>query len=278
MFQGRKLIIATKHQKEKIIAPIMEEELEVNALLIENFDTDVFGTFSGEIKRLEDALSTARNKCNRALEITGCDLAIASEGSFGAHPILFFSQVNEELLLLVDKKNNREYFERVVSIETNSNQAEITNEDALISFAKQAKFPSHALILSKAVDDYSEMHKGITNWDELIKIFHSLKELNETVFVTTDMRSMFNPMRQVVIKQAANQLAKRLTTHCPSCDLPGFGVLSSVSGLPCKVCSLPTNGTLKRVITCSFCSYKSEILFPNNKMHEDPMYCNYCNP
>ncbi|MEN9977663.1 MAG: hypothetical protein RLZZ569_288, partial [Bacteroidota bacterium] len=67
MFQGRKLIIATKHQKEKIIAPIMEEALEVNALLVENFDTDVFGTFSGEIKRLDDALSTARNKCNRAL-------------------------------------------------------------------------------------------------------------------------------------------------------------------------------------------------------------------
>ncbi len=278
MFQGRKLLVATKHQKELIIGPILEKVLGVGVQLAQNIDTDTFGTFSGEIKRLDDALSTARQKCNAALANTHYDLAIASEGSFGAHPTLFFSQVNEELVLLVDKKNNREYFERVVSIETNSNQAKITNEDALISFAKQAKFPSHALILSKAVDDYSEVYKGITKWDELIKTFHYLKELNETVFVTTDMRSMFNPMRQVVIKQAANQLAERLITHCPSCDLPGFGVFSSESGLPCKVCSLPTNGTLKKVVTCTFCSYKSEIHFPNNKMHEDPMYCNFCNP
>jgi hypothetical protein len=29
MFQNRKLLIATKHQKEKVIAPILENELGV---------------------------------------------------------------------------------------------------------------------------------------------------------------------------------------------------------------------------------------------------------
>ncbi|MBP5983779.1 MAG: hypothetical protein KA734_08645 [Fluviicola sp.] len=278
MFQGRKLLVATKHQKELIIGPVLEKVLGVGIQLAQNIDTDTFGTFSGEIKRLDDALSTARQKCNAALANTLYDLAIASEGSFGTHPKLFFSQVNEELVLLVDKKNNREYFERVVSLATNSNQADISNEEQLTAFAKHAQFPSHALILRKSVADFTEMYKGITDWDELIKIFHHIKKFSATVSVETDMRSMFNPMRQAVIKQATVQLAKRLSNDCPSCNSPGFGVVSNVSGLPCKACGLPTNGTLKKVVTCTFCSYKSEIHFPNNKMHEDPMYCNFCNP
>lgn len=278
MFQGRKLLVATKHKKELIIGPILEKVLGVGVQLAQNIDTDTFGTFSGEIKRLDDALSTARQKCNAALANTHYDLAIASEGSFCAHPTLFFSQVNEELVLLVDKKNNHEYFERVVSLVTNFNQAQITSEEQLIAFAKQAQFPGHALILRKSQTDFSEVYKGITNWDELIKIFHYLKACNPTVSVETDMRSMFNPMRQKVIIQATEQLAKRLTIDCPSCNLPGFGVVSNEIGLPCKACGLPTSGTLKKIITCTFCSYKSEIHFPNNKMYEDPMYCNFCNP
>ena len=278
MFQGRKLLVATKHQKELIIGPVLEKVLGVGIQLAQNIDTDTFGTFSGEIKRLDDALSTARQKCNAALTNTHYDLAIASEGSFGAHPTLFFSQVNEELVLLVDKKNNREYFERVVSLATNSNQADISNEEQLIAFAKHAQFPSHALILRKSVADFTEIYKGITDWDELIKIFHHIKKFSATVSVETDMRSMFNPMRQAVIKQATVQLAKRLSNDCPSCNSPGFGVVSNVSGLPCKACGLPTSATLKQVTTCSFCSFSTNILFPNNKMHEDPMYCNFCNP
>lgn len=278
MFQGRKLLVATKHQKELIIGPVLEKVLGVEVQLAQNIDTDTFGTFSGEIKRLDDALSTARQKCNAALANTHYDLAIASEGSFGSHPTLFFSQVNEELVLLVDKKNNREYFERVVSLATNSNQAQITSKEQLIAFAKQAQFPSHALILRKSATDFSEVNKGITNWDELLQIFNSLIKSSTTVSVETDMRSMFNPMRQAVIKQATEQLAKRLSNDCPSCNSPGFGVVSNESGLPCKACGLPTNATLKQVIICPFCSFSTSIQFPNNKMHEDPMYCNFCNP
>ena len=174
MFQGRKLLVATKHQKELIIGPVLEKVLGVGIQLAQNIDTDTFGTFSGEIKRLDDALSTARQKCNAALTNTHYDLAIASEGSFGAHPTLFFSQVNEELVLLVDKKNNREYFERVVSLATNSNQADISNEEQLIAFAKHAQFPSHALILRKSVADFTEMYKGITGIAELACVTNAL--------------------------------------------------------------------------------------------------------
>lgn len=88
-FKGRRLLIATKHKKERVIAPILEKELGVNCF-VTDIDTDKFGTFTGEIERKEDAISTARNKCLLAMELENCDLVLASEGSFGAHPSLFF--------------------------------------------------------------------------------------------------------------------------------------------------------------------------------------------
>ena len=103
MFQGRKLLVATKHQKELIIGPILEKVLGVGVQLAQNIDTDAFGTFSGEIKRLDDALSTARQKCNAALANSHYDLAIASEGSFGPHPSYFFSYSDDEFFETLDK-------------------------------------------------------------------------------------------------------------------------------------------------------------------------------
>ena len=63
MFKGRKLLIATKHEKQKVIAPILETELGVKCFIVDNFDTDELGTFSGEIERKDDAITTARKKC-----------------------------------------------------------------------------------------------------------------------------------------------------------------------------------------------------------------------
>ena len=51
MFRERNLFIATKHEKEKVIAPILEKELGVKCFVAENFDTDVLGTFTGEVER-----------------------------------------------------------------------------------------------------------------------------------------------------------------------------------------------------------------------------------
>ena len=112
MFKGRKLLIATKHDKEKVIAPILEKELGVTCFVAENFDTDVLGTFTGEVERKDDPITTARNKCLMAMELNNCDLAIASEGSFGPHPAIFFVHADDEMLLFIDKKNDLEIIAR----------------------------------------------------------------------------------------------------------------------------------------------------------------------
>ena len=53
-FSGRKLLIATMHQKEKAIAGILEKQLGVKCVVPENFNTDLLGTFSGEVEREDD--------------------------------------------------------------------------------------------------------------------------------------------------------------------------------------------------------------------------------
>jgi len=79
IFQNRRLVIATKHAKEKVIAPLLEKELGVECFTDESFDTDILGTFTGEVERKSDPISTARQKCLMAMEANDCDLGGASE-------------------------------------------------------------------------------------------------------------------------------------------------------------------------------------------------------
>ncbi len=278
MFNGRKLLIATKHQKEKVIAPILENELGVECLVAEGVDTDLLGTFSGEVDRKDDPITTLRKKCSLAMLKYDLDLAIASEGSFGIHPAVFFASADDELLLLIDKKNNLEVLARELSTETNFDGRSIVNEFELKSFADQVKFPSHALIIRKSKDDFSEISKGITDWITLSQLFQSLMSKYGQAYVETDMRAMFNPTRMEVIKNAVEKLVANINSLCPQCKTPGFVITQSLNGLPCSICDLPTRATLSHIYTCQKCSYTHEKMYPNNKYSEDPMYCDFCNP
>jgi hypothetical protein len=82
MFRDRVLVIATKHSKEKIMTPILENQLGVKCIIPDEFDTDLLGTFSGEIERTLSPLHAARKKCEISMELTGSDLVVASDGSF----------------------------------------------------------------------------------------------------------------------------------------------------------------------------------------------------
>ena len=132
MFKGRTLLIVTKHQKEKVIAPIFEKELGVKCIVSKQFDTDVFGTFTGEVERKNNPLTTVKEKCKVAMSLENCDLAIASEGFFGAHPRVFLASADEEFLVLLDEKNKLEIIAREISLETNFATSEITTEKELL--------------------------------------------------------------------------------------------------------------------------------------------------
>lgn len=278
MFEGRKLIIATKHTKERVIAPILEKELGVSCFIDSTFDTDVLGTFTGEIERELDPIATAREKCIRAMKLNNCDLGLASEGSFGPHPSVFFINADDEFLIFIDAKNNLEIIVRELSTSTNFNGKIIKNQRELLDFADKAQFPSHGIILRKSKEENTAIYKGITDATSLTEIFNRLSAEFSTVYAETDMRAMFNPTRMAVIETAAEKLVQKIKSNCPNCQIPGFGITDAKKGLECSLCGSPTNSILSFISTCQHCQFVTEEMYPNQKTSEDPMYCDSCNP
>jgi len=276
MFQGRPLCVATMHRKEQVITPILESALGVTCFVPQKLNTDQFGTFSGEIERSLTPLNAARAKCDIAHQLTGCDLVLANEGSFGPHPSLFFLPANDELMLLRDYKNNLSIWTNLLSTETNFNSLEISNANQLSDFAKSIGFPSHGIILLSV--DRTQIKKDFKTLDEAQHALNGLLKDHNRSIVETDMRAMNNPTRMKVIEEVTHKLVKKINTICPSCKAPGFDIIRMNPGLPCKVCKAETTSTLSLVNGCLSCHYEELIEYPNHKREEDPMYCNYCNP
>jgi hypothetical protein len=278
IFQNRKIIIATKHLKEQVIAPILEKEFGVSCFVDETFDTDALGTFTGEVERELDPISTAREKCLRAMKANNCDLGIASEGSFGPHPSMYFISADDEYLIFIDSKNNIEVIARELSTSTNFNGRQILTQKELFEFAEQVGFPAHGLILRKSKDETTDIYKGITECEILMKSFNYYISKYNSVYVETDMRAMYNPTRMSVILQVAQKLVQKIKSTCPQCQTPGFGITDAKKGLECSVCGSPTNSTLSYIYVCQKCKFTKEEMYPNKKTTEDPTYCDYCNP
>lgn len=278
MFQGRKLLIATMHGKEKVMQPLLEKELGVKVVQNNLFNTDELGTFSGEIERKGSAIETLRMKCLLAMEKNQVDLTLASEGSFGAHPFYYFSAANEEVVMLKDFKNDIEIVSKVLSTSTNFATKEIKDLPSLLDFANEVNFPSHRIILKSDYKNFEYCFKGIDNYKELEKNFHFLNSIGAKIIAETDMRAMYNPSRLKVIEEATNKLIKKCNSLCPNCQTPGFDIIEFITGLPCKWCENPTDSALKQLYKCRKCNFELENEFPNGKKFEDPMYCNICNP
>ncbi|MEN8928549.1 MAG: DUF6671 family protein [Flavobacteriales bacterium] len=278
LFKNRKLLIATKHEKEKVIAPLLEKTLGVTCVTTKNFDTDVLGTFSGEIERELDPIATVRKKCLMAMNASNCDLGVASEGSFGQHPYLFFAKADEEFLIFIDLKNNLEIIARELSTDTNFEGKTIKTKKELISFAEAIKFPTHGLILRKSEKNKTDIITVIKDEVVLLQAYEKLSEESDSVYVETDMRAMHNPTRMTVIEHATKKLIAKIISCCPQCETPGFEIATALKGLKCSLCGLPTKSTLSFIYKCKQCEYCKEEKYPNKKTTEDPMYCNYCNP
>ncbi len=277
-FEGRQLVIASMHQKEQVLRPLLETNLKVIVSVAHGLNTDLLGTFSGEVARIADPLTTARKKCELAMELGDCDLAIASEGSFGTHPSAFFLPANEEWLLLLDRKNGLEIHARHLSTSTNFAGEAFSSLEELDAFASKVGFPSHGLILRRNKDSLVGLLKGITDPDLLRTAALQLLETQGAGFVETDMRAMYNPSRMQVIQETAQLLLQKLNSFCPSCQLPGFAVTSAVPGLPCSLCGTPSSAALTHLMVCNHCQHQEKVDFPHGKKTEDPQYCQVCNP
>lgn len=280
LFAGRKIVIATMHKKERAIAPLLEQQLGVTTVIAGGLNTDKFGTFSGEIKRAGNQLEAARKKAYAAMELTNTDLAIASEGSFGAHPSIPFIQSNLELILFIDKKNGLEIRGHHRTSETNMDGGYVTSVDEAVNFATKHNFPEYGIILKLGEKSKFGIYKNISTLDELS--YRARKMLSrpfiKKIFIETDMRAHKNPMRMKAIEEATIDLLKNIQSVCPECETPGFVAVDFEKGLRCSLCKIPTDLPVHDIYHCEKCSFSTKKRVTKYGDLADPKYCGYCNP
>ena len=281
IYNNRVAILATMHNKEKVISPLLKEHLGINLIVRKGLNTDIFGTFTREIKRPDTQIITARLKAKKALEMYDEKIAIASEGSFAPHPLIPYIYANREIIIFLDQENDLEIIGEVFSMETNFNHQTISSLEEAEEFAQKVGFPEHGLVIS--FDNIStgktEFIKGITSKENLINsVETAIKNTNGKFHIETDMRAMYNPTRMKNIAFATQDLINKINSLCPQCHTPGFMINQKIPGLPCELCHQPTSLIKAVIFQCQKCGFTQQQLFPNNQEFADPSLCEYCNP
>lgn len=279
-FNNRRALLITKHKKEEVIFPALQP-LGMQLAVLNNIDTDQFGSFTRDIPRQGTQLEAAQAKTKTALEVSGEHIAISSEGSFGPHPQRSFVPANIELVLFIDTLHNIEIAGWEMSSDTNFSQTEVASVGDAIQFSTTCGFPSHGIIVRPNQDANDRaLFKGITTENLLKEAVMKCLEVSKDgrALVETDMRAMYNPTRMKVIEKAAINLVHKLQSICPVCSWPGFEVTEWLRGLPCENCFMPTRHVLKHIYTCKKCSHKNEMEYPDGKMYCEAQFCDFCNP
>lgn len=282
LFADRTAVLASMHKKEEVIAPVLKEKVGIDLLVPKGFNSDEFGTFSGEVKRRGNQLEAAQKKAERALAFSKETLAIASEGSFGSHPVIPFFPFNREIVLLKDRENSLELIGMATSTEANYKGSQVNSFEEALSFAESIGFPETGVIVKVRETSHkgTEIIKGIVSTDSLEEAVQTLLDCSEdkSVFIETDLRAMYNPRRMKVIEEATKDLVSKMTSLCPNCSWPGYQITERVKGLPCSWCSLPTDLIKAHIYECKKCGYNEKETFPNGEESADPGNCNFCNP
>jgi hypothetical protein len=282
LFNNRVAVLATMHHKEKVIAPILQVALGIKVIVPEDFNTDAFGTFTRDIKRPGTQIAAAKLKAEKAIEITGKTLAIASEGSFAPHPSFPYIYANREVIVFLDKENDLEIIGEVFSTETNFNHQVVNNLQEAEEFALKVGFPEHGLVIRFEKNDQinSEIIKGITTGEKLRESVNLAlsNSTNGNLYIETDMRALYNPQRMKNIEKATQDLLNKINSCCPNCSTPGFTITETIKGLPCASCHQPTALISAVIYQCQKCNFMKQQLFPDGISFADPGLCNYCNP
>lgn len=277
---SRIALLATKHAKETVIAPLFAQALGMTVTVPEGFDSDRFGTFTRDIERQGNQLEAARAKANAVLDQVGGTVAIASEGAFFSDPMLPMLAQNRELVVLIDRDQNLEIVGQSLSSDTNFSHKTVTSVEEALTFAAAAKFPSHGLVVMPEADclDTATIVKGLVHETELIKAVEKTLQGFPSAHIETDMRAMHNPLRMEVIADATRDLITTLQRRCPSCGTPGFSMVERKPGLPCGLCQIPTQLILKDIYQCLRCQHTEDHYYPNGIRSADPGQCWNCNP
>lgn len=253
----------------------MTIEMHVNEVEV---DTDILGSFAGEVKRVDGALETAIKKARLGLDATGELLGLASEGSIGTDSMLPVP-VDEEIIVFVNLEDDYEVWESLRSFDIVARSIRVNGFDDLHTFLHSADFPHHGLIVSPSDQSHSLVRKGIHDYEILRKSVREISQVSADshAIISTDLRAHHCPSRRLNIEKAASQLAMRLREQCPSCLTSGWGVVRVIQGLPCAWCTAETRLVREKVFGCVSCDHE---LGQRNSTSDtaDPQWCERCNP
>ena len=281
-YHGKKIVIATMHLKDTVIGTSLQRNLGARHMVPIGLNTDVLGTFTGEIERSEMVLATAIAKARLGMVKSGIRYGIASEGSYGPHPEIPLLSAGFELMVLVDDLREIVIVESLIDEVPKYFNTSVTPGEEMDGFLDLTGFPDHALIVRPNCWDKTAdgLAKGVRNLAELKAAIELAAKLSPDgkAFVQNDMRAHMNPTRMQKIGELADALCARVKQECPACAMPGFGKMKQLKGLPCRECDTPTalpKGTLLGCVSCNHTGFE-----PREDMmsHTSAQFCPSCNP
>jgi hypothetical protein len=293
---GKKAVLTTKHEKLQSIARPLKSGLGLELVNSSGIDTDTLGTFTGEVERVGSPRETALKKARLGMDATGIQIGLASEGSFGPHPLCPFIAGTQEFMVFIDDKLGIEITEQIISTETNFCHAAAASIVELEDFLNKARFPSHALIVrpndhrpspisrvrriitGKQTD--SLIIKGIAGYEPLAEAIQKcrVQSSDGKAYIETDMRAHVNPTRQRVIRRLAIKLARRLQQICPQCECPGWGITGLSGSLPCGDCGIASEAHRYEDYSCAKCNHKVSRERRDGLIFVEAAECHRCNP
>lgn len=276
MYAGARFALLTQHGKEQVFRPAFEAAFGARVELVTGLDTDTLGTFTRDVPRAGTQLEAARQKARLGMERARLPLGLASEGSFGPGP-LGLGSWNVELVVLIDAVRGVEVVGRAEA-PGRCVQGTVSSREALEALAQLADFPRHGLVLRPDDAHDPRVQKGISSWDALDDAWLLARASSRTgsVFVESDLRAHLNPTRMALIDLAVRDLVARLSSACPRCNAPGFGVAARVPGLKCSACGAETRRPRAARWDCVRCEHREERPLPD--LTADPASCDACNP
>lgn len=278
---GERAVLATMHGKETAITPVIARFMGLEVGVPAGLDTDAFGTFSREVERRGTPLDAARAKIASGFDLMPeARFGLASEGSFGPHPLIPFLPLGREIVVLIDRLSGLELVGQFAGIRTNFAHEIVNTIEAGRTFGARIGFPDHGLIVTASIDRVPApdvaLIKDIGGWDALDGAIERVIGLTGSALVETDMRAHRNPHRMQAIRRATLDLVRRSRSACPACGRPGYVVTERLLGLACADCGGPTVKIRAERLTCAGCGHWLERPVPAAKA--DPGSCGDCNP
>ena len=273
-YYGVTAALATKHQKDQILSSAFSK-LGIT-LLVPDIDTDLLGTFTGEIPREGTPKEVVLKKARMGLEASGLPYGVASEGSIGPDLVVPFITSDIECMAWVDTTRNLEIVEFHRSLDILAARTVVSSKDSLDEFLKSADFPHHSFIV-RAENGSGEIYKGINSSERLEAALGELFKVSEKLVIESDLRAHHSPSRQRNIAAVAEKLVARLANLCKECQTPGWGEVGYLYGLECSACkNLEERAVSGKILGCGKCHYREEVM--GEKKFVEPAECGVCNP